>query len=159
MFGWNDQGREWLPKEIENDLDIIYDKRICVIFSCSDMDFGSKILIDDTRYGDRFDRVGLIHVMIKLNYHVKNVVDFTANEIKKYIENLCQNPDLKDYESITLFILSHGNKNGVIFGSDGEPVYIMDDILVKLNESPYLKRKEKIIFINACRGGIDILPC
>jgi hypothetical protein len=52
-----------------------------------------------------------------------------------------------------LFILSHGNKNGIISGSDVQRISIMNYIINKLNESKYLENKEKVIFLNACRGG------
>ncbi len=105
------------------------------------------------RIGDTLDRIGLILAFIKLNYKVEIICDETAVTIKNYFEQLKLDNRLEQYESITLFILSHGNKNGIISGSDGQRISIMDDIINKLNESKYLENKEKVIFLNACRGG------
>ena len=63
---------------------------------------------------------------------------------------------LQQYESLTLFILSHGSKNGEIFGTDGQSVNLFTDILVELNNSKYLENRKKAIFVNVCRGGKKI---
>ncbi len=128
--------------------------RLCIILSNTDLFcYATCTNYDDLRIGDTLDRIGLILAFIKLNYKVEIICDETAVTIKNYFEQLKLDNRLEQYESITLFILSHGNKNGIISGSDGQRISIMNDIINKLNESKYLENKEKVIFLNACRGG------
>jgi hypothetical protein len=128
-------------------------KRLCLILSSSDLYCYLQANPKEWRLGDKHDKVGIILTMIKLGYQVELVRDKKAIEIMEYFDELIDDERLNKFESIVLFILSHGNKNGVIYGIDGNPINITKHILHKLNQSPYLRGKEKVIFINACRGG------
>jgi hypothetical protein len=160
MFGWRDGNDIWdLDEYQQAQIDKPKSKnRLCIILSNTDLFCyitGSNI--DDMRFGDIFDKIGLLIAFIKLNYKIELVCDKKGAEIKSYFADLCQDPNLQQYESLTLFILSHGNKSGKIFGTDGQSVNLFTDILVELNNSKFLENKEKAIFVNTCRGGKKIL--
>jgi hypothetical protein len=108
--------------------------------------------IDTIRIGDIHDSMKLTDKFIQLNYTVELIFDKTGQEIKVYFDKLAQDERLKHFESLVLFMSSHGSSDGVIDGYDGEEVSIKSEILKPLNNSIYLQNKPKIIFINACRG-------
>ena len=77
-----------------------------------------------------------------------------VQEILNILKNQSKRQDLKDMDSLVVFILSHGDEKGVCG---------LDDDIVKYNDicsvfdgknCPILKEKPKMFFIQACQGGM-----
>lgn len=71
-------------------------------------------------------------------------------EIKEFITE--ESTQTEHGDCFILFALSHGRK-GQVFGMDGEPLDIDNDIIRPFEECMALKGKPKIFFFQACQGG------
>ena len=63
-------------------------------------------------------------------------------------------PENDDYKMFVLVLMSHGAKNGSIFGYDGDAISLTDVRSLLCPENfPNMSGKPKIIIIQACAGG------
>lgn len=79
----------------------------------------------------------------------------TKNEEgQKIAAKILENPLSSDYSGLMVFIMTHGDEGGQLYGSDGETV-VTKNIATLFNASncPVLLEKPKIFVIQACRGG------
>ena len=87
---------------------------------------------------------------------------YCAQEVMNKVTSLSQDESLQDDQCLVMFILSHGtvkeiNRRKVecVYGSDGQSL-VIDKILSPFTNAhcPYLRNKPKLVFFQACRGGI-----
>ena len=81
----------------------------------------------------------------------------TKNENgQKIAAKILENPLSSDYSGLMVFIMTHGDEGGQLYGSDGKTV-VTKNIATLFNASncPVLLEKPKIFVIQACRGGED----
>ena len=74
--------------------------------------------------------------------------------MKEILQQEKEQESHKVADAFILFIMSHGSQ-GMVYGTDGEPLSIDDDIISVFDSCncPALKNKPKIIFIQACQGS------
>ncbi|XP_025083090.1 caspase-2-like [Pomacea canaliculata] len=77
----------------------------------------------------------------------------TADEIHEYLKAFSKHEELKNVSCLVVAVLSHGGKDGIIYGSDGNTLKD-DDIrsYFSITECPLMENKPKLILIQACRG-------
>jgi len=86
-------------------------------------------------------------VIMKRNLTVKQIYDLLIEYSTK--------PKLIDHDAFAMFIITHGNGRGEIYGFDGQPIHIQTLIsLFNNNKCIGLEDKPKMFFINCCREGI-----
>lgn len=86
-------------------------------------------------------------------------------DVRKTVSSLSQDSSLENDECFVMFVLSHGtvkeiNRRNVdcVFGSDGQPVQISDILSPFTNaRCPSLRNKPKLMFFQACRGGMKYI--
>lgn len=107
------------------------------------------------RLGTDVDCDMLAKLFMKLGFGVDIRRNLTAMEIKFNLDHLSKLEDLQNIDSLLVAILSHGSEE-VIFGVDGEPVY-MSDLFQPFNSENChaLHHKPKFFIINACRGDLE----
>ena len=74
--------------------------------------------------------------------------------ILTHLEKMAKDERLKTVDSFGLAVLSHGDNNDTVFGTDGEALKALE-IFNKFDptERHSLAGKPKLFIINACRGG------
>ncbi|KFQ92472.1 Caspase-3, partial [Nipponia nippon] len=103
-----------------------------------------------TRRGAKREAEKLSKVLSRLNYEVKLMHNKTAKEIEDLYQQEC---GCEHGEYFVSIISSHGEE-GVIFGSDSEPVKLTRIFQILSSEQRRVLTKiPKIFFIQACRGG------
>lgn len=87
-----------------------------------------------------------------LKFKVKKVDDVTEDELYQTLRQL-QTEDHQRYSAFVLILLSHGDKGGVVYCSDGAPITIkkISEFFTAAN-CPSLINKPKLFFVQACRG-------
>ena len=90
-----------------------------------------------------------------LGYKVEVYRDCTAKEIQQIFKKIVKvrSAEFADHDSFVCCIISHGGKGRKIFANDGLKVDLNKHIASKLTACENLKRKPKMLFIQACRGG------
>ena len=81
----------------------------------------------------------------------------TKNENgQKIAAKILENPLSSDYSGLMVFIMTHGDEGGQLYGSDGNTV-VTKNIATLFNASncKVLQEKPKIFVIQACRGRED----
>ncbi len=126
---------------------------------------GVAVIINNTNFlrhsireGSDRDEYNLTQTFTYLGYRVIVCKNLTKPEILRFFDNLdkkLKESNAKDdqkvaNDSFVCCILSHGSE-GVIIGSDSEPVKIKD-IENLTGKSEMLNSKPKIFFIQTCRG-------
>ena len=68
---------------------------------------------------------------------------------------LAKDSRLQQVDSFALAILSHGEHNDMVIGTDCQRKVKVTDIfkIFGLGNCPFLRGKPKLFIINACRGG------
>ena len=64
-------------------------------------------------------------------------------------------PSNQDLDMFALVILTHGHRNNILYGVDGSELEVekIRDLL-SYEKFPYMMGKPKLIFIQACQGGM-----
>ena len=111
-----------------------------------------------TRDGNQADVRNILSVLKKLQVSdtdIKLCQNKTARQMKAFIEQESNDPDLEEVDFLICFIMSHGCKGGNIVGSDGNyfNLKVFGDLFNRDN-CPSLKGKAKIIITQACRGSV-----
>ncbi|PVD35344.1 hypothetical protein C0Q70_02304 [Pomacea canaliculata] len=77
----------------------------------------------------------------------------SKDEIHEYLKAFSKHEELKNVSCLVVAVLSHGGKDGIIYGSDGNTLKD-DDIrsYFSITECPLMENKPKLILIQACRG-------
>ena len=72
---------------------------------------------------------------------------------------LAKDTKLQQVDSFALAILSHGEDNEMVIGTDCRRKVKVTDIfkIFGLRNCPFLRGKPKLFIINACRGGKSII--
>jgi hypothetical protein len=92
------------------------------------------------------------NIIEKLGFVVKRYDDLTKEKMLNILEENSRSEELRHHNAFALFILSHGNSEG-IFGIDERCVELrVIKELFNGNNCPHLNHKPKMIFITACRG-------
>ena len=83
---------------------------------------------------------------------------FLKQDIAIKLQDFSECEDHKQVDACVVCILSHGEE-GYIFGTDGRKI-LLDNVLSLFDNShcKHLIGKPKIFIIQACRGGMNILP-
>ncbi|XP_077990617.1 caspase-8-like [Glandiceps talaboti] len=103
------------------------------------------------REGTEADTERLMSTFKELKFNVLVYKDMTSYDMKKVLQ-VAAMQDHSAYDSIVVFILSHGGPNDVVYGCNGVSVRIKDLMsLFTSNKCPTLKSKPKMFFIQACR--------
>ena len=87
-----------------------------------------------------------------LKFKVQKVDDVTEDKLYQTLHQL-QTEDHQRYSAFVLILLSHGDKGGVVYCSDGAPITLkkISDFFTAAN-CPSLINKPKLFFVQACRG-------
>ena len=89
----------------------------------------------------------------KIGRRVK--IEWKEAEILKFFGDARDVVAKYNHDGLIIIISSHGESGGVIRDSDSEEVSLMEIYWTfTRDECPYLKDKPKIIFVDACRGGM-----
>ncbi len=86
-------------------------------------------------------------------FRVEILTDKTFDEIKQLVRQLQANEAKEHLSCLALFVLTHGEENGVLYASDVQ--YRLDRHLIEElvpERCPSLAGKPKMIFIQACQG-------
>ena len=77
-----------------------------------------------------------------------------SQEILSTIDDEVQNDGHEDYNMFILILMSHGARNGHIYGIDGS-VIRLEDVYCLLSPQmfPAMSGKPKMIIVQACQGG------
>ena len=104
----------------------------------------------DPRPGTEKDVVKIKETFENLNFKVEVLEDPTLDTI---IEKISALKNRKDLCILTLFILTHGDENGLLQANDSQ-YYLNETIVNKLlpDVCPSLAGRPKLIFIQACQG-------
>lgn len=97
----------------------------------------------------------LIHIKVALQYFSEyHFILVNFQEIHEYLKAFSKHEELKNVSCLVVAVLSHGGKDGIIYGSDGNTLKD-DDIrsYFSITECPLMENKPKLILIQACRGG------
>lgn len=132
-------------------------KRIFIIVNIINLDN------NENRKGADCDRDNLIRLFTKLGYTIFYFEDLTREQFIDLKEELIASGWLKDVDSFMIFVGSHGcTVEGVsmIEFKDGEPLSTESIIqMFSGNSCEPLRRKEKVMIFNCCRGDIaDATP-
>ncbi len=126
---------------------------MCLILENNLYDPYSFILKTNARQGSICDVNSIASKFLQLNYKVILIRDKTGEEIQTFFANFANDETLMNFESLIVFVLSHGDKGGVIYGIDEVPALIHRHILRPIDDCKYLTGKPKVVVIQACRGG------
>ena len=106
---------------------------------------------DDNCPGHDYDSRRLNDTFEKLGFHTKLEKDQTAAQIEKIILDTAKDEKLKDYNSLVVCLLSHGDSEA-IEGSDGLRAAIHKlQYAFNSHNCPAMHNKPKIFIIQACR--------
>ncbi|KAL8560625.1 hypothetical protein ACOMHN_065796 [Nucella lapillus] len=130
---------------------------------------GLALVINNEHFSSMLPRTGSqrdmenLHVLFKsLGFHVCHEKDKTADEIRALVRSFAEYAPLQEADALVVVILSHGGRNGIIFGKDGAhgkgPAqdYITDEEIrdrFSARNCPLMAHKPKLIIIQACRGA------
>ena len=112
------------------------------------------------RNGTDIDAKIIEQTFQRLNFEVKIETDLTAEDLLLNLQELCYflNQNSKKYQSMWIFLLSHGNKD-MIYGVDMVEIHVMEEIVLGVFNSkncPAMINKPKIFISNACRGEKEL---
>lgn len=123
----------------------------CVIIN--NVNFNSSLVGMPQRIGSDLDADKLMDLFNNfLKFKVKKVDDVTKDELYQTLHQL-QTEDHQRYSAFVLILLSHGDKGGVVYCSDGAPITLkkISEFFTASN-CPSLINKPKLFFVQACRG-------
>ncbi|XP_059097219.1 caspase-1-like isoform X2 [Tigriopus californicus] len=127
--------------------DISEGKRLAIVFN------QERFLYDlSDRRGTEQDCQSILQTFDKLGFDVQIYDDLKLFQIERVIQKL-QAPDQPELACLVIFILTHGEDNGVLHSHD-KPYRLDKSIINELLPSncPALKSKPKLIFVQACQG-------
>uniref|UniRef100_A0A6J0V3B6 Caspase-10-like n=1 Tax=Pogona vitticeps TaxID=103695 RepID=A0A6J0V3B6_9SAUR len=121
----------------------------CLIFN--NMNFEGS-LQDKRRNGSEIDAMELERVFTWLGLEVTTYKDQTAKGMEELLKQWQSSDCLKDRDCLVCCILSHG-ESGLIFGTDEQKISIRAIMsYFTANRCPFLAKKPKLFFIQACQG-------
>ncbi|XP_070207915.1 caspase-7-like [Littorina saxatilis] len=113
------------------------------------------------RNGSKRDMENL-HILFKnLGFDICHQVDKTAAEMKALLESFAKYDALGRVDALAVIILSHGGRDGVIYGKDGHhsnnhaQAYVTDEEIRNIfsaRNCPLMAQKPKLVIVQACRG-------
>ncbi|CAG9854779.1 unnamed protein product [Phyllotreta striolata] len=107
----------------------------------------------DSRDGSSWDVEELALCLQRLGYNItkeNNVLsDLTSAQVRTKIKEIAES-DLSQYNSLIIFVLTHGNKSNTLRTKDGE-IYAIE-FWNKIGENPTLADKPKMFVFQACKG-------
>ncbi|XP_041378168.1 caspase-3-like [Gigantopelta aegis] len=115
----------------------------------------------DARNGTQIDCRKLEKLFSQLGYFVSTDRDLKAEEMKRRLKEFAKFPENLKVDSLIVVILSHGEQDDIIFGTDGESTNrgFKKYLTIKHLKSwfgnrrcPELEGKPKLFLIQACRG-------
>lgn len=104
----------------------------------------------ERRVGTKQDEVNLTKLFQKLQY---TVICKRNLEAESMLEAIKEFAEMAHTDSIILFLLSHGDGAGSVFGIDDMPVNVME-VSTYLAYHQNLLLKPKWVAVSACRGGL-----
>lgn len=115
--------------------------------------FGGKM---NDLEGYEKDYIKIQDTFERLNFNVRKTlnknVEVMKEELTKWSKESCTNED----EFVVIFVLSHGDKYGNIFGSNKGTITLKEIKEYFCHQSCSMREKAKLIFVQACRG--DLIP-
>lgn len=104
------------------------------------------------RNGTDVDEQSLTACFTQFGFEMQVHKDLSADEIKEELTKLGQN-DYTDDDCFVCCILTHGTKNDLLYGCDGNTV-TLNEVMTPFHgeKCKSLRYKPKLFFIQACRG-------
>lgn len=127
--------------------DISEGKRLAIVFN------QERFLYDlPDRRGTEQDCQSILQTFEKLGFDVQIYDDLKFFQIERVIQRL-QAPNQPELACLVIFILTHGEENGVLHSHD-KPYRLDKSIINEIlpGNCPALKSKPKLIFVQACQG-------
>ncbi|XP_050711898.1 uncharacterized protein LOC126995985 isoform X5 [Eriocheir sinensis] len=108
------------------------------------------------RHGAKRDSFNIKTLFHRMGYLVYLYEDLRKSETERALASTQNNPCLKDYGCLIVFILSHGKDDQIFFTASGleEDCMRLDDVRYRFTDTgcPALKGKPKLFFVNFCRN-------
>ena len=146
-----------LTEKDEESYDLSEGLRLCIVLNHKNFDPRSDL---GERRGTDVDCVAIENTFVKMGFAVRIFNDLTFDRIQSCLGQLQENR--VELSCLALFILTHGEENGVLYAYD-TPFRLDKHVTPKLlpDQCPCLAGKPKLIFIQACQGkktdaGADI---
>ncbi|XP_060071302.1 cell death protein 3-like isoform X2 [Ylistrum balloti] len=129
----------------------------CLIINNRDYTMDSLM---DPRTGTDVNRNQLSNLFKELGFHVDTRDNLTGEDMRNTLRDFAIYPDLSRVDSLIVAFLCHGNSEK-LFGVDGVPIYIQQDVFKVFSprECPLMKEKPKLILMNSCRGDKRDVGC
>ncbi|XP_017049219.1 caspase-like [Drosophila ficusphila] len=107
------------------------------------------------RKGSSKDVEALHRTFKKLNCQIEDVSNPTFAKVQDTMEKLSEK-NFDNLAGVVIVILSHGKLKEKILTCDSKNYDLDEHVLFKLNENETLKRKHKILIVQACKGGWEM---
>lgn len=121
-----------------------------VIFNFVDFDLHKKL---KPRTSSLRDVERIEKIFFLFNIKIAKLINASLAEFKKSVEEL-STFDFKEYKSILLIYMSHGDTENTIYCKDGQFNFLEES--KQIFKNPTLRDKPKFITVQACKGSFDI---
>jgi len=144
----NFQNNEKYAEESLDKYQLNFGKKIAIIINHDFKNYGEKL---EWREGTELDEKAIFSTFEAIGFNVECLKNPTLAEIQKKIKSV---KNMKDISIIAMFILTHGEGNGIVHAKDKSYDYnkiILDELTP--DKCQGMAKKPKLIFVQACNGG------